>query len=76
MKFCDKLILIGVLIIIIAILHYGLPFINKLLDGKEGMTASSRGGVLSDGFVTQDLYHIANIPIGCSHKHLVLTDCF
>ncbi len=48
MKFCDKLILIGVLIIIIAVLHYGLPFINKLLDGKEGMTASSRGGVLSD----------------------------
>ena len=34
MKFCDKLILIGVLIIIIAVLHYGLPLINKLLDGQ------------------------------------------
>ena len=48
MKFCDKLILIGVLIIIIAVLHYGLPVVNKLFDGKEGMTASSRGGVLSE----------------------------
>ena len=35
MKFCDKLILIGVLIIIIAVLHYGLPFINKLLDALK-----------------------------------------
>jgi hypothetical protein len=48
MKFCDKLILIAVFIIILAVIHYVLPIINKLIDGKEGMVASSRGGVLTD----------------------------
>ena len=47
MKFCDKLILIAVFIIILAVIHFVLPIINKLIDGKEGMVASSRGGVLT-----------------------------
>lgn len=52
MKFCDKIILISVCIILLAVLHYVLPIINKLLDGKEGMTTASqvknKGGVLTD----------------------------
>jgi hypothetical protein len=52
MKFCDKIILIAVCIIILVVLYYVLPIINKLFDGKEGMTSAARGkstgGVLTD----------------------------
>ena len=46
MKFCDKVVFLIILIILIIALHYLLPKLNNLIDGKEGMK-NKNGGVLS-----------------------------